>query len=166
MKYNMIVAIDNKNGIGKNNSIPWYFPNDLKYFAKLTRGNGSNAVIMGRKTYESIGKSLPGRVNLVLSSKYIENKDNVIFIQSIDQIEKICRNNSISTAWIIGGGLLYSHFLKTPKLINELYVTKIDNNYNCDIFFPNQYQSLFKKKELIKKEKEGDIEINYLKYFS
>lgn len=166
MKYNMIVATDNANGIGKDNIIPWYFKNDLRYFAKLTKGEGCNAIIMGRKTYESIGRALPGRVNIVLSSKYIENKNNVIFIQSISEIEELCKNNCISIAWVIGGGSLYAYFLRTPKLINELYVTKIDNNYNCDIFFPDNYQSLFNKRELIKKEKEGDIEINYLKYFS
>ena len=54
MNFKLIVAVDKNNGIGKNNKIPWYFSEDLKYFAKNTKGSGNNAIIMGRKTYESI----------------------------------------------------------------------------------------------------------------
>jgi dihydrofolate reductase len=69
MKYNLIVATDNKNGIGRDNELPWHYPEDLKYFSKTTKSKGlnMNAVVMGRKTYESIGKALPQRVNYVLS---------------------------------------------------------------------------------------------------
>ena len=75
MQFKMIVAIDEKNGIGKKGTIPWYIPEDLKYFSRLTKGNGNNAVIMGRKTYESIGKALPKRKNLVLTRDTSFNKD-------------------------------------------------------------------------------------------
>ena len=65
--YKLIVAFDKKRGIGKNNLIPWYLKEDLKHFAKLTIGNKNNAIVMGRKTYESIGKDLPNRYNIIIS---------------------------------------------------------------------------------------------------
>ena len=71
MNFKLIVAVDKNNGIGKNNKIPWYFSEDLKYFAKMTKGGGNNAIIMGRKTYESIGNyPLPKRTNIIISSSY------------------------------------------------------------------------------------------------
>ena len=68
VKFKMIVAMDLKNGIGKDNKLPWHYKEDLRYFSLMTKGQGNNAIIMGRKTHESIGKILPKRDNLILSS--------------------------------------------------------------------------------------------------
>ena len=74
MIFKIIVALDNKHGIGKNNTIPWKCSKDLKYFFKLTTGNGNNAIIMGKNTYDSIGKILRMRENIILSSTLNEKK--------------------------------------------------------------------------------------------
>ena len=101
MKYCMIVAIDKENGIGKQNSLPWHIPEDLKYFAKLTKGKGNNAVIMGRKTYESIGKPLPNRLNIIITTqkdKYQDSK-NCLFTD-LDGVGVFLNNNSFEEIWL------------------------------------------------------------------
>ena len=81
MKFKLIAAICKNRGIGKNNALPWHYSKDLKYFAKMTKGNGNNAVVMGNNTYKSIvnaiGKPLPNRKNLVLS-KDADKLNNII----------------------------------------------------------------------------------------
>ena len=140
MKYNLIVATDNKNGIGKGNELPWHYPEDLKYFSKTTKSKGLNinAVVMGRKTYESIGKALPQRVNYVLSrSLKRENVDKQInLFDNFEELLKDLKKNKFNECWIIGGAEIYNLFLEKTDLINEIYITKINKDYNCDTFFP------------------------------
>lgn len=157
MKYCMIVATDKYNGIGKNQSIPWHISEDLKYFSKLTKGDGKNAVVMGRKTYESIGKPLPKRLNIVITSQNYTSSENCIFTD-INSICGICADRNIETVWIIGGASLYQEYL--PR-VDELYITLIDEEYDCDTFFPNNYESYFDKSEIIKENNK----IIYKKYF-
>ena len=167
MKIKIIVAIDKKNGIGKDNKIPWYLPNDLKYFSKLTIGNGNNAILMGRKTYESIGKPLPNRINLVISSRiYHSESTNLKFISNLDSIEKVLNHYSIDTLWIIGGASIYENFLARPQTIDEVYVTEIDNTFNCDTFFPTHNLEYFKNCEIINTETSYENKITYKKFFS
>ena len=160
MKYCMIVATDKNNGFGKNQTIPWHVPEDLKYFSKLTKGNGRNAVIMGRKTYESIGRPLPHRLNIVITSQKnsYNNTDKCIFTD-LNSIENICISNNIEEAWIIGGSSIYQEYM--PK-IEELYITLIDETYECDTFFVDDYEELFKHSEIIKKTNN----ITYKKLFT
>lgn len=140
MKYNLIVAKDKKNGIGKGNELPWHYPEDLKYFSKTTKSKGLNinAVIMGRKTYESIGRALPQRVNYVLSrSLKRENVDKQInLFDDFEELLKDLEKNQFNECWIIGGAEIYNLFLEKTDLINEIYITKINKDYNCDTFFP------------------------------
>ena len=147
MQFKMIVAVDKKNGIGKSNNIPWYLPEDLKRFAKLTKGNGNNAVVMGRKTYESIGKALPGRKNLVLTrdtTLKVEN-DNLTYYNSLFEIKKHCIISNYDEVWIIGGSSLYNEFISSVK---ELHMTEIDGEFDCDTFFVDDYKSLFSECEV------------------
>ena len=135
MKFNIIVAYDTENGIGKNNSIPWHFSEDLKYFAKITKGNGNNAIIMGRKTFESINKrELPKRKNIIIS-KTIDNKELTIF-NTPEKAITYCKENSFEEVWIIGGSAIYNEFLMSG-VINYIYITEINGYHNCDCFFPN-----------------------------
>lgn len=140
MKYNLIVATDNKNGIGRDNELPWHYPEDLKYFSKTTKCKGlnMNAVVMGRKTYESIGKALPQRVNYVLSrSLKRENVDKQInLFDDFEELLKDLEKNKFNECWIIGGAEIYNLFLEKSDLISEIYITKINKDYNCDTFFP------------------------------
>lgn len=140
----LIVAVDNKYGIGKNDKIPWYCKEDLKYFSKLTRGNGNNCVIMGRKTYESIGSELKNRKNIVLSkTKTIESSsDNLVIFDNIDKINIFLKNNKFDSIWIIGGESIYREYLNR-RLITEIYITNISGNYECDTFFPNEFIKFF-----------------------
>ena len=164
MVYKIIVAMDENNGIGKNNALPWHYPEDLKYFSKTTKGKGNNtnAVIMGRKTYESIGKPLPGRVNYILSRTKRENiinektqttgdnnnnnnnNNNILFFDNIADLHKDIESKNYNEAWIIGGAEIYNLFLSMSSNTNSsqsikidaIYVTHIKGDYNCDAFFP------------------------------
>lgn len=139
MKYNIIVAICENNGIGYNNSLPWNIKEDLKIFSKLTRGNNNNAIIMGRNTFESLpNKFLPKRDNLILSSSIIideKREDNIIkTFDNINSIIKFCNSKNYQQVWIIGGQLIYESFLR-KNIVNNLFITKINKKYLCDKFF-------------------------------
>ena len=132
--------MDLSGGIGKDGGIPWKCPEDMKNFKRLTIGN---VVVMGRKTWESIGsKPLPNRVNLVLTSKL--GKDvmgSVYFLNSIEQILIWYMLRPESNMFIIGGSRLYDEFLKRG-LVKRIYLTQIHGLYNCDTFFnPNKLAS-------------------------
>ena len=139
MNYNIIVAICKNNGIGYNNKIPWYIKEDLKLFSKLTTGNNNNAIIMGRNTFESLPNNfLPKRDNLILSSSIIidEKRENNIIktFDNIDAIINFCDNKKYQEVWVIGGQLIYETFIK-KNIINNLFITKINNTYECDKYF-------------------------------
>ena len=164
--YNIIVALDLNNGIGKNNSLPWHFPEELKYFLKLTKGNGNNAIIMGKNTWNSLPKyPLPYRDNLILSTTLnIEKntpKNNYIkSFSCINDIEEFCKNQNYDEIWIIGGSEIYNLFINRNK-INYIYATLIHNKYDCDCFFPIlDNWSIIKQENIVLK----GTKISYLKY--
>ena len=140
MNYKLIVATDEKGGIGKDNKIPWHFSDDLEYFSKITKGEGKNSVIMGRKTWDSLPiKPLPGRANLVMStSGYSKGY--------CDVLAGFYKDN-----WVIGGEQIYNLYL--PE-VSHIYLTEIKGDYNCDTFFKLDYL-----KENFKLEKEISTEI-------
>lgn len=160
----MIVAHDEENGIGKNNGLPWSIPEDLQRFSKLTRGNGNNAIVMGRKTYESIGKPLPGRLNIVLSRTiFIEESKNIKVFKCKKDVLNFINSSNFDDVWIIGGSAIYKEFFNK---VNELYVTEIHGKFNCDTFFISEYEEAFSGCIV---EAEGNINNNrffYKKYFS
>ena len=142
MSYKIIVAFDLNHGIGKNNSIPWYIPEDLKRFSKLTRGSGNNAIIMGRKTWDSLPKHpLHGRDNLILShdlniEENLPKNSLIKSFKNIKDIKEFCEKQKYDTIWVIGGAQIYDIFLK-ENIIDEIYTTCIIKNYYCDTKFPN-----------------------------
>jgi dihydrofolate reductase len=126
----IIVAMTNNNIIGLNNKMPWHIPADLKYFKQITE---NNTVIMGSKTFLSIGKPLPNRLNIVLTKdphKFPET-NNTIFTNQIDNLISTLPQDK--KTFIIGGSEIFKIFL---PIVNNLYITKI--NYTChgDRFFP------------------------------
>lgn len=134
MKINMIVAVDLNFGIGKNNTLPWKISKDMAYFKKKTIGNKNNAIVMGRKTYESIKHVLPYRKNYVLSKSSTLSNPDISLLNNPDDIFNLLQYDEI---WIIGGESIYKYFLnKHPKQINEIYMTQILKEYDCDTFFP------------------------------
>jgi len=132
----MIVAIDKNNGIGLNNGIPWYLKQDLLYFKNLTKGAHNNAIIMGKNTYENIGKCLPFRDNIVLSTSLVKESNNLQICKNIEELKKYLNTKNYDEIWVIGGSSIYQQFIEIPECIHKIYITEIDNVYNCDRFFP------------------------------
>ncbi len=130
-----IVAIDEKFGIGKNNSIPWKISADLKYFKQFTMGK---YIIMGRKTFESMGsKPLPGRTNIVISTtmKQPQNGLYEVFPSLDDVVEAFGDSDDLV---VVGGAQLFSEAFK-KKYIKKLSISKIPGDYDCDVFFECPY---------------------------
>ena len=144
MNINIIVATDNKLGIGKDNTIPWNIPADLKYFKEITtEGDRTNIVIMGRKTWESIPSSyrpLSNRINIVLSSQKLDLsafKDTLCF-DSLTSAIGWANNNyfdrKFGKIYIIGGAQVYEEAVNNFN-INNVYQTKVYGDFGCDKFF-------------------------------
>lgn len=126
-----IVATDKNNAIGKDNDIPWYLPADLKYFKKTTL---NHHVIMGRKSYESIGFPLPKRTNIVITRDPFWIASNCLVAHSIEEALSIAHDNGETEAFIIGGGTIYN---QSAKLWDKLYITEVDIEVeNPDVYFP------------------------------
>jgi dihydrofolate reductase len=130
----LIVCMDNNNTIGRNNDLPWKLPADLKYFKETTMGK---PILMGRKTYESIGRPLPGRKNYVLTRDKTWSAPNVTVVTNIESIEKLERDNEL---FIIGGAEIYKQYINKA---DRLYVTKINHTFEGDARFPTIEQSLW-----------------------
>ena len=136
MIISMVAAMANDRIIGKDNQMPWHLPADFAWFKRCTMGK---PVVMGRKTYESIGRPLPGRQNIVISRDDSLTIDGVTTVTSIDAA--LVAAGDVEEVMIIGGGTIYSACL--PKA-NKLYVTYIDAEVDGDTQFP-QWGSEFKE---------------------
>ncbi|XP_023347882.1 dihydrofolate reductase, partial [Eurytemora carolleeae] len=134
-------------GIGKNGELPWRLKNELKYFANLTKTTQTpakkNAVLMGRKTWESIPakfRPLKDRINIVLTSQaeLVKVEEGVYvcpdFPSALDLLNTKLREE-IEICWVIGGSSVYQEALKSPEL-SRLYITRIKKDFDCDAFFP------------------------------
>ena len=129
--FNAIVAMDEKNGIAKDGNIPWYYPDDLRYFKYKTI---NSVVIMGRKTWESLPKKLPDRINVVISNfKKITGNPDVVFDSIETCVEYFATNHKKKKKFVIGGKSIYEEFIKRG-LIWKFYVTEIQQDYKCDLF--------------------------------
>lgn len=125
----LIVAMGKNNEIGLNNEMPWHLPNDLRYFKEKTTGH---VILMGRKTYESIGKPLPNRKSIVLTRQDIELPTEVEIIRDISEIQQIAQQHE--QVFIIGGAEVYR---QTITIADELFVTQINESFEADTFFPD-----------------------------
>ena len=121
-----VVAVAKNGVIGKNGQLPWHFSADLKFFKALTTGH---TVVMGRKTFDSIGKRLPNRENIVISRQPHPGTPGVQFAASIEQALKSATKGKI---FIIGGGSVYR---ETAHLIDGIYLTQIHQDYEGDTFY-------------------------------
>lgn len=149
MKFSMIVAVDENLGIGKNNSLPWRLPSDMKFFKNKTsqaQEGKINAVIMGRKTWDSIpekSKPLPGRLNIVLSRQSnLELPAGCLQAESLKQALALCvENGRVDQAFVIGGSSLFAEGLG-HEMLDKVYLTQVYGNFDCDCFFPDYRSSL------------------------
>jgi len=121
---------EDENGlIGKNNDLPWRLPADLKYFKETTMGH---AIIMGRKTYESIGKPLPGRTNIILTRDASYQQEGCLVFNSKHELLRWIEKNG-SKVFVTGGSEIFQLFLEE---VERLYVTKIFHEFEGNTFFP------------------------------
>ncbi|HON07506.1 MAG TPA: dihydrofolate reductase [Verrucomicrobiota bacterium] len=134
-----IAAMSENRVIGKDGRVPWHFSEELKWFKKTTMGH---VVLMGRKTFESIGKPLPGRTNVVLSRSGFSAPAGVVVVKSIEEALEKFKEQSI---FICGGAQVYSIAL---PLCSELFITHIKGVFEGDAFLPS-FESDFVEKEVI-----------------
>lgn len=128
MRLSIVVAMDDNRLIGSKNQLPWHLPADLAYFKKLTTGK---SILMGRKTYDSIGRPLPNRRNIVITRNSNISIPGCEVVSSIDHALELTKEDP--EVMVIGGASLCEQLL--PK-INRLYITKIDGVFEGDVFFP------------------------------
>jgi dihydrofolate reductase len=142
-----IVAMSSNRVIGKDGTLPWHIPADLKFFKKTTLGH---PILMGRKTFDSIGKPLPGRRNIVLS-RTMPPREGVEVIRTIDELQ--CADDE--QVFLIGGAQLFESML--PQCAG-MYLTFIEQAYEGDVIFP-AFEHLFAEPEII--ERGEGIEFRY-----
>lgn len=135
----IIVAYDQKHGIGIKNALPWKLSNDLKNFKRLTK---NNYIVMGRKTFDSIGRALPNRHNIILTRQNNYMQDQCIIVNDIDYLLNLAKEKPHYKIFIIGGAEVYNTFL---PFVDRLYITKVLTTKETDTFFPIWQESEFKR---------------------
>ncbi len=130
MTISAIVAVSRNNVIGRDNQLPWYLPADLKYFKKTTL---NRHVVMGRKSFEAIGKPLPKRTNIVVTRDPFFIATGCIVVHSLDEAISIARNNGEEELFILGGGEI---FRQSWPLLDRIYLTLVGAEVEGDVFFP------------------------------
>ncbi|NQY51802.1 MAG: dihydrofolate reductase [Piscirickettsiaceae bacterium] len=152
MKLVIIVAMDRQGLIGKNNILPWRLPADLRYFSRLTIGK---TLLMGRNTYESIGRPLPGRKNIVVTSNTDYHVDGCTVASSLERA--LCAaSNYGKEIMVIGGASLYEQFL--PR-VNRVYMTHVNAELEGDSWFSDWDESQWR--EIRREDHVSDEENQY-----
>ncbi|MFT7588922.1 MAG: dihydrofolate reductase [Limisphaerales bacterium] len=129
MEISLIVAASKNRIIGAGNDIPWHLPDDLKFFKKTTSGH---PIIMGRKTWESIGRPLPKRINIIVTRSKNYEAEGALVCSSISAALQAAKATGTDEAFIIGGGQIYSHSI---KYASRVYLTHVDANIQGDVYF-------------------------------
>lgn len=147
----LIVATGENNVIGLNNKMPWHLPADLAYFKRVTTGH---AIVMGRKTFESIGRPLPKRTNIILTRDKNFQATDCHIIHSVEAALELSKQDQL---FIIGGAEIYKQFLPHA---DKIYLTHIHQNFEGDTFFPK----LTDEWKLVSTEKHDPDEKNQYEY--
>jgi dihydrofolate reductase len=132
MTISLIVAAAENNAIGKNNQLLWKLPNDFKFFKNTTWGM---PVVMGRKTYESLGKALPGRFNVVITRQADWKADDAVVVNSLEEALLKAKENNTKEIFIIGGAEIYKQAIDT--VANKIYLTRVHTQIDGDAYFPD-----------------------------
>jgi len=158
----IIVAIANENVIGKDNKLIWHLPEDLKRFKEITTGH---KIIMGRKTFESLGRVLPNRKHIILCNdmKMDIDNENVEILDDISKLDTYI--NSDEECFVIGGATIYKLLMPYS---NKMYITKINQDFEGDVWFPeikeDEWKEISREKGLKNEENPFDYEyITYIK---
>jgi len=126
----LLVAADEGNLIGKDNALPWHLPNDLRYFKNLTWGM---PILMGRKTFDSIGKPLPGRTSIVITRNTEWQHEGVIIVHSIEAAVEAAAARGAREIFVIGGAEI---FAASFPMAQRLYLTRVHHHFEGDAFLP------------------------------
>ena len=158
----IIVAIANENVIGKDNKLIWHIPEDLKHFKEITSGH---KIIMGRRTFESLGRILPNRKHIILCNDMEMNIDdeNVEVLEDISELKKYIESDE--ECFVIGGATIYRILM---PYANKMYITKINQSFEGDVYFPEikeeEWKEVSKEKGLRNEENPFDYEyITYIR---
>lgn len=159
-----LVAMAQNGVIGRDNAIPWHLPPDLRRFKALTMGH---PIIMGRKTYESIGRPLPGRTNIIVTRQADYRIENAIVVGSLTEAFKHCcatrmgqgRTGKDTECFVIGGADI---FRDTLPLCERLYITEIWRNYEGDVYFPEFDREEWEEISREKHVGEGELEYYFV----
>lgn len=158
---NMIAAVDKNWGIGKNNELLVSIPSDMKFFRTVTAGK---VVVMGRKTLESFpgGRPLKGRTNIVLTKKADYSVEGAVVCHSVEEVLENVKEFAPEDVFCIGGGSIYREFLPYTDLV---HITKIDQAYDADTWFPNLDELPdWKVTESSEEQSYFDLTYHFLKY--
>lgn len=126
----LVVAASLNHAIGKNNQLLWHLPNDLRFFKNTTWGC---PVIMGRKTFESVGKPLPGRTNIIITRQTDWQSTGTIVANNLDHALQLAKDTGCTDAFIIGGGEIYQ---LSMQMADRVYLTLVHTNIDGDTYFP------------------------------
>ena len=156
----IIVAKAKNNIIGKENKLIWHLPEDLKHFKELTTGH---TIIMGRKTFESLGRALPNRKHVVFSQNpdFKVDDENVEIVHSMLQIQEYIENEEEN--FVIGGAMIYNLLM---PYVTKLYVTQINKDFEGDTFFPKIDENVWKEvsREKGLKNEENNLDYEFIIY--
>ena len=157
MKISLIVAMASNRAIGLNNQMPWHLSADLKKFKQITMGS---PILMGRKTYESIGRPLPGRINIIISRNSSYQQDNCLVFDNIEKALATCQK--YDEIFIIGGATFYEAMLAKADF---LYLTQIHKTFDADTFFPEINPQQWKEvaREDITDDQSVDFSYSFIK---
>ena len=171
-KTSLIVAIGQNGEIGLNNSLLWHLPGDLKYFKNLTVGH---PLIMGRKTFESIGRALPQRISIVISSdsfyrEKVSSTEHCIGVSSLEQALETVKTLDSSylthpqEPFISGGGQIYRQALE-KDIVDQIYLTVVRSTFQADTFFPMEKLKTFTTvwQEDHAKDEKNPFDFSYIK---
>ena len=155
----IIAAIAKNNALGKNNDLIWHLPADLQRFKKVTSGH---YIVMGRNTFESIGKPLPNRTSVIITRNDNYFKDGCLIANSIEQAIKLVGKND---AFIIGGAQIYKQALE-KNIVDKLDITLIHQNFEADVFFPKIDFTIWEEvsREDFKADKKNKYDYSFINY--
>ncbi|MCA9364720.1 MAG: dihydrofolate reductase [Candidatus Moranbacteria bacterium] len=154
-KVSIVAAIGKNRELGKDNSLLWQIPEDLKRFKRLTSGH---VIVMGEKTFHSIGRPLPHRTNVVLSRDENFSPDGVVVARSIDDALLIARKHEREEIFVIGGAQIYEQFLLCA---DRLYLTLVEGDFEADTFFP-EYENIFSQVVSLENFFDGGYECRFV----
>lgn len=172
MKFSLIAAVDKKNGLGKNNSLVWKLPSDMKFFSDVTtqtsRPGLRNVVIMGRNTWDSLPpkhRPLKNRLNMVLSRNTdLKLPEGTPMATSLNEaLEKLESDKTVDQVFVIGGAMLYAEAIRHPDC-EKIYLTRLQQEFDCDVFFPAIDKTTFMVTDRSGVQHENGIDFEFITY--